>query len=43
MDVDVDRQTFLFRTEPWSLGFPFPEPCRLSVTGDGGLGDASVA
>ena len=21
--VDVDRQTFLVRTEPWSLGFPF--------------------
>ena len=43
MDVDVDRQTFLFRTEPLWLGFPFLEPCRHSVTGDGGLGVASVA
>ena len=43
MDVDVERQTFLVCTEPWSLGFPFLEPCRLSITGDGGLGVASVA
>ena len=43
MDVDVERQTFVFGTEPWSLGFPFLQPCRLSVTGDGGLGVASVA
>ena len=43
MEVDVERQTFVFGTEPWSLGFPFHEPCRLSVTGDGGLGVASVA